>query len=151
MWRFSWHSERATRRSVGGRLAAASVVALATWLAFLSGGAPHSADSQEPMWSSELIERLKSTGWEPPYFAGTVTAFPEGHYLEVARRALEAPTESVTIGAFTYRTSPPLVAAGREIFQNYHFGTHKYWEFRRAIDYATGVTDPATYSRRYGV
>ncbi|MFQ5700233.1 MAG: hypothetical protein ACE5HU_00125 [Acidobacteriota bacterium] len=61
------------------------------------------------------------------------------------------PTDTITIGGFTYRTSPALIAAGREIFRNHDFGSHLFWDFRRAIDYSTGITDAAEYSRRYGV
>ena len=132
-------------------LAAAAIAVTASMLPLLPVGAERAAGAQEPWWSGDLVEHLKSTGWEPPYFKETVPSYPEGHHLEMARRALESPTQSISIGGFIYRTSPALIAAGREIFQHYHFGTHRYWEFRRAIDYATGVTDPAEYSRRYGV
>jgi mono/diheme cytochrome c family protein len=94
---------------------------------------------------------LKASGWEPSYFEGTVRTFPDGHHLELARRALAQPTTMLTVGGFDYRTSPGLIAAGREIFRNYHFGSHLYWDFRRVIDHATGVSRPEEYDRVYGV
>jgi len=102
-------------------------------------------------WSADLVRHLDETGWEPPYFDGTIRTQPDGYHLGLALRALDSPTTTVAVGDAVYRTSPQLVEAGREIFRNYHFGTHQYWEFRRAIDWATGATDPGEYASRYGV
>jgi len=121
------------------------------------GGAPPLAVSDRlpgddhTWWSGDLVEALKRSGWEPRYFDGTVPIVRDGYHLDLARKALAAPSTRVVVGRFTYRTSPALVAAGREVFHTYHFGTNRFWDFRRAIDYATGVTDPAEYSRRFGV
>jgi len=101
--------------------------------------------------SWELMRDLKAGGWEPPFFDGTVRTLPDGYHLDLARQALGHPTESVTVGGFVYRTSPELIAAGREIFRNYHFGSHLYWSFRRAIDHATGIAKPEDYETIYGV
>lgn len=118
----------------------------------LAGAVPSASPDPERLpTSADLAAGLKARGWEPPYFRGTIRIWPEGHHLGMARRALAAPAETISVGGFAYRTSPALVAAGREIFRNYHFGTQKYWEFRRAIDFSTGVTDPNAYVRTYGV
>lgn len=111
--------------------------------------APSKATALPQSW--ELMRDLKASGWEPPYFDGTVRTFPDGYHLDLARRALGSPTQSVTVGGFVYRTSPELIAAGREIFRTYHFGSHLYWDFRRAIDHATGITKPEDYETVYGV
>jgi hypothetical protein len=121
------------------------------------GGAPPLAttdrlpDEDHPWWSGDLVEALKKSGWEPRYFNGTIRTYPDGYHLDLARKALSQPSTSITVGRTTYRTSPALVAAGREIFHTYHFGTQRFWDFRRAIDYATGIIDPAEYAKRYGV
>ena len=90
-------------------------------------------------WSSDLVTHLAQTGWEPPYFKGTVRSYPDGYHYGLALRALDRPTGTITVGDTEYRTSPALIEAGREIFNGYHFGTHLYWDFRRAIDWSTGT------------
>jgi len=111
--------------------------------------APERAASLPQSW--ELMRDLKAGGWEPPFFEGTVRTFPDGYHLDLARRALAHPTTSITVGGFDYRTSPELIAAGQEIFRTYHFGSHLYWDFRRTIDHATGITKPEDYETIYGV
>lgn len=154
MSRFSSRSESLL---VAGAALAAAILAISPSGARAREGAPPLAltdrlpDDDHLWWSGDLVEALKKSGWEPRYFDGTIRILPEGHHLDLARRALKEPAETITVGRFTYRTSPALVAAGREIFHTYHFGTNRFWDFRRAIDYATGITDPGEYSRRYGV
>ncbi len=134
------------------RMAALVLLALATCAALAActlEREPERSESLPQSW--ELMRDLKASGWEPPYFEGTVRTFPDGHHLDLARRALAHPTESLTVGGFAYRTSPELIAAGREIWRNYHYGSHLYWDFRRAIDHATGIAKPEGYERVYGV
>src|SRR4030095_8574585 len=76
-------------------------------------------DSAQAGWSAELMEELEARGWEPPYFKGTVRMYPQDYHLSLARKALSMPAERDTLGRMAYRTSPALVAAGREIFHNY--------------------------------
>jgi hypothetical protein len=123
---------------------------LASAAALLGSSAQEEPEDQR-YWSADLIGSLRERGWEPPYFEGTVRSFPDGYHLDLAKRALREATTPVTVGRYTYRTSPALIGAGREIFRTYHFGTQRIWDFRRAIDWSTGVTDPAEYGRRYGV
>ncbi len=162
MWRFSCLSEaprradasrarRNRRRCARWAVPALTILGLAASLSDVEVAARAAGSVTERWWSADLVSSLKQRGWEPPYFAGTVVAHPDGYHLDLARRAQASPTRNVTIGGFTYRTSDALVAAGREIFQTYDFGTHLFWDFRRAIDFATQVGDPAEYSRRYGM
>lgn len=111
--------------------------------------APEDTKALPASW--ELMRDLEESGWEPPYFEGTVRTFPDGYHLDLARAALRQPATTITVGGFDYRTSPALIDAGREIWRNYHYGSHLYWDFRRAIDHATGVATPEEYDRIYGV
>lgn len=133
----------------------AAPLCLALGAAALAGCAPPpAAGSGEPagvVWSGDLMQDLEARGWEPPYFAGTVRTFPEGFHLAMARKALAEPAETIAVGGATYRTSPPLVEAGREIFRHYHYGTHRTWRLLRAVEWSAGAEDAAGYSRRFGV
>lgn len=142
-------SDTARRRLLG---ACALVLLLSAGTARPQTGIPlRQTDDGELWFSSDLVAWLKTRGWEPPYFQGTVRAFPPDYHLDLARKALSQPSGTITIGGFDYRTSPALIEAGREAFRDYHFGTHLFWDFRRAIDYSSGISDPAEYARRYGI
>lgn len=108
-------------------------------------------DPARVWWSGALMEDLEARRWEPPFFKGTVRTYPEGTHLRLALKALAEPTVTVTVGDMSYRTSTALAAAGKEIFHNYHYGTHELWRLRRAIEWSTRVTDPGEYSRRFGI
>ncbi len=158
MSRFCCRSEGITRpilalilAAAGAAVSAASCAPSETPEPVAAGGGSEDPAAPDLLWTADLVAHLKEEGWEPPWFEGTVRTFPEDHHLAMARAALEDPATTVAIGPTRYRTSPALVLAGREIFRNYHFGTHLYWDFRRAIDHSTGVTSPDEYTRRYGV
>jgi hypothetical protein len=133
-------------------VAAAVATLVAAHAVFTAPAVTRAQDKDDRLWwSGDLVAHLKAQRWEPPYFRDTVRAYPDGHHAGLAAAALKHPTTSLTLGGFTYRTSRPLIEAGREIFRTYHFGTHQFWDFRRAIDWSSGVTDPAEYASRYGV
>jgi len=150
-------SSRSEALLAAGIALAAALLAVPLASARAAAGTPPLAKSDRlpgddhKWWSGDLVEALRKSGWEPRYFDGTIHVVQEGYHLELALKALSQPASGLTVGSFTYRTSPALIAAGREIFRTYHFGTNRFWDFRRAIDYATELTDPNDYSRRYGV
>jgi hypothetical protein len=150
-------SSRSEALLAAGIALAASLLAVPSASARGAAGTPPLAKSDRlpgddhKWWSGDLVESLRKSGWEPRYFDGTIHVLPEGYHLDLARKALREPATNLAVGHFTYRTSPALVEAGREIFHTYHFGTNRFWDFRRAIDYATEITDPNEYARRYGV
>src|SRR5262249_11965295 len=96
----------------------------------------------------DLVKALAAAGWEPRYFDGTIRIKDEGWHLALAKKAIQEPATRITVGRTTYATSSARIAAGKEIFHTYHFGTQRLWDFRRAIADAAWIPAPDEFRRR---
>jgi hypothetical protein len=101
---------------------------------------------------SELIRKLESDDWAPPYFAGHVTIFDPVEEDRRLKEMLAEPYTLVEVGDYSYRVSPLRADEGRRLFFLYDFGSADNWRTNeRYMWYALGVSSAQDLSSRFGI
>ena len=101
---------------------------------------------------SDLVRKLESDDWAPPYFAGHVTIFDPGEEDRRVKEMLAEPYTLVEAGAYSYRVSPLRADEGRRLFFLYDFGSADNWRTNeRYMWYALGATSAQDLSARFGI
>lgn len=115
-----------------------------------SGLAAQHAESAEPHES--VMQRLDLQNWVPSWFKGRVPLFIEARQDPLIAAMRKETWELVTIGDYSYRTSPTRVELGRRLFETYDWGTAGLWRPElRFIFYALDVDSAEDLEAKYGI